>query len=136
MSLEEREQEQESAEVGMDAPLLAMVQLICVKSSDRADFRMAAAESIVHLLCNSTPVEQGRAEHVEFQRSVFDFIDQLLHCERPAWRTMAVDITAMLFEHSKQLLHGSTREEHISFETRLLKALVERCMDAMSSVRG
>jgi len=136
MSLDSREEEQESAAAGLDAPLLAMLQLICVKAPEKAEWRMAAAESVVHLLRTSTPAEPGRVEHVEFQRHALDFIDQLLHCDRPAWRTMAVDITTMLSEHSKQLLRGATKEAWIHFETRLLRALIERCMDSMATVRG
>lgn len=125
-----QDQEQGANASGLDSPWLAMLQLIVVKAPDRAEWRLSAAESFVHLLSATVA---GETEQVDAQQQGLDFIGKLLRCERAPWRGMAVDATMLLMEHGGNL---AGKEGLAHFERRLLEDLVERCSDSTAAVRG
>lgn len=132
--LQEHEQSPNSqaGSMGMDAPLLTLLQLACVKAPERAEWRTAAADGIVALLSRVSSLELRFDGH---SLCFIEYIRRLVHCDRIGWRSVALEIIVLLIERSEDVFSGFEENERIALSKRLLEYLVMRCSDTALSLR-
>eukprot|EP00930_Biecheleria_cincta_P069730 TRINITY_DN57439_c0_g1_i1.p1 TRINITY_DN57439_c0_g1~~TRINITY_DN57439_c0_g1_i1.p1 ORF type:complete len:1216 (-),score=250.44 TRINITY_DN57439_c0_g1_i1:19-3291(-) len=145
------------SEVPLDDPVLSLLQHVCVMLPDRAELRASGAEALLQVLREAAAVEalaQGPLEHPPLVARFLDFVLRLQRCDRPSCRGFAVELLAALVateEGSDSLLsivvamncyspqtemladHTSSLESLLDF---LFNALIERCSDALPTVRA
>eukprot|EP00929_Paragymnodinium_shiwhaense_P083575 TRINITY_DN44596_c0_g1_i2.p1 TRINITY_DN44596_c0_g1~~TRINITY_DN44596_c0_g1_i2.p1 ORF type:complete len:1459 (+),score=297.27 TRINITY_DN44596_c0_g1_i2:49-4425(+) len=161
ISAEQVRGSQESA--GLDDPIVALLQLICVSAPERADWRSAAVESVLLLLREASAAERRFADLASPSReSVAErftaFLERILETERTALRVLATDLAASCLETEDgggvvpaplgadmqdalevadiEAEAEATQEARAKLVRRLLDLLVQRCRDVVAAVRS
>mmetsp|Transcript_3073 Transcript_3073/g.8914 ORF Transcript_3073/g.8914 Transcript_3073/m.8914 type:complete len:1267 (-) Transcript_3073:202-4002(-) len=118
---------------GMDDPLLALLQLLCVLVPDRAEWRAAACESAMLLLRDGIAAERMLDVPATIVARFLAFAERLLCSEQVSCRCMAVDVLVLSLQESQEL---SGPIERAPFDERLLLLLLSRCCDVVPTVRS
>jgi condensin-2 complex subunit D3 len=122
------------SEAGMDDPVLAALQLMCVQCPDRAEFRSAAAESFAIVLVAAARSNTDGSK--TFVKRTVASLEGLLSCDRASWRGIAAEAATAALLRSDELTAEGDGVLRAQLDTRLLAVLVQRCQDMASTVRA
>mmetsp|Transcript_50833 Transcript_50833/g.111287 ORF Transcript_50833/g.111287 Transcript_50833/m.111287 type:complete len:1383 (-) Transcript_50833:157-4305(-) len=117
-------------------PALALLQHICMRTPERAEWRQVGADTVVKIMVEAATSEQINPELFADRLGLFDrftnFLEQMLRCDRVGFRVLAAELSLSILEQ-RHLLSEAGDPASVA---KMVKALVGRCSDAVPSVRS